>query len=91
MSGGIAYIWDRDGDFNLNCNLATVALEKIEDVEEEADVKSMIQNHLDYTGSAVAQQVLDDWSGFLSQCVRVMPTDFKRVLEEMKKNEVATA
>ena len=90
MSGGIAYIWDRDGDFNMNCNLATVALEKIDDAEEEADVKEMIQKHLDYTGSAVAQEVLNDWDGFLAKCVRVMPTDFKRVLEEMKQAQAAT-
>ena len=91
MSGGIAYIWDRDGDFNLNCNLALVELESIEDAEEEAEVKEMIQKHRQYTGSVVAEQALNDWDGFLSQCVKVMPTDFKRVLEEMKKEEAATA
>ena len=91
MSGGIAYIWDRDGDFNLHCNLATVELEKIEDAEEEAEVKEMIQKHFDYTGSAAAEQVLNDWDGFLAKCVRVMPTDFKRVMEEMKQAAAATA
>ena len=42
MSGGIAYIWDREGNFNLNCNLATVELDSITDAEEEADIKSLI-------------------------------------------------
>ncbi len=91
MSGGIAYIWDQDGKFNLNCNLATVELEKIETGEEEADVKEMISRHQQFTGSVVAQQVLSDWDGFMSQCVKVMPTDFKRVLNEMKNAEAATA
>ena len=91
MSGGIAYSWDRNGDFNLNCNLATVALESIETAEEEADVKEMISRHAEFTGSEAAAAVLADWSGFLSQCVKVMPTDYKRVLEEMKQAETATA
>ena len=54
MSGGIAYVWDRQGDFNLNCNLELVALEKIEDADEEADVKSMISKHQQFTDSTVA-------------------------------------
>src|SRR6056297_1018077 len=82
MSGGIAYIWDRVGDFNLNCNLATVELERIESAEEEAEVKDMIRRHLEYTKSEVAREAIEDWDGFLSQCVKVMPTDYKRVLQE---------
>ena len=84
MSGGIAYILDANGDFNLNCNLATVELEQIDSAEEEAKVKSLIQKHLDHTGSVVAANVLADWDGFLSKCVKVMPTDYKRVLNEQK-------
>ncbi|QDT12299.1 glutamate synthase large subunit [Planctomycetes bacterium K23_9] len=91
MSGGIAYIWDRDGNFNLNCNLATVELEKIEPGEEEADVKEMITRHHQFTSSVMAEQALANWDTFLSQCVKVMPTDFKRVLNEMKNAETATA
>jgi glutamate synthase (NADPH/NADH) large chain len=91
MSGGIAYIWDRDGTFNLNCNLATVALEKIETAEEEEDVKEMISRHQQLTLSAVAAEALEHWDDFLGQCVKVMPTDYKRVLEEMKQQETATA
>ena len=92
MSGGIAYIWDRKGDFNLNCNLATVALESIDTAEEEAEVKEMIEKHLQFTASTVAAAALDNWDQFLSQCVRVMPTDFKRVLQELKQQrEPATA
>ncbi len=91
MSGGIAYIWDRHGNFNLNCNLATVALEKIESGEEEDEVKEMIERHGQFTGSTVAAQVLDNWDEFLSQCVKVMPIDYKRVLQQMKKQETATA
>jgi glutamate synthase domain-containing protein 3 len=87
MSGGIAYIWDRQGNFNLNCNLASVALESIESAEEEAEVKEMIEKHRQFTGSTVAAAALDNWEQFLSQCVKVMPIDYKRVLQEMKKQQ----
>ena len=87
MSGGIAYIWDQDGKFNLNCNLATVELEKIESAEEEAEVKEMIRRHQQFTESVVAGQVLDDWDGFMQKCIKVMPTDYKRVLKEMEKEK----
>ena len=83
MSGGIAYVWDRDGKFNVRCNLATVALERIETQDEQDQVRSMIERHLDYTGSGLAQMALDNWQTFLDQCVKVMPTDYKRVLQEM--------
>ena len=91
MSGGIAYIWDRNGDFNLNCNLATVELESITDAEEEKEIQSLIQRHVELTGSVVGAEALDDWSGFVSQCVKVMPTDYKRVLNEMKTQAAANA
>lgn len=87
MSGGIAYVWDKAGDFNLNCNLGLVVLEKIEAGQEEADVKSMIENHVRYTGSEIGQEALDHWPTFLSQCVKVMPTDYKRVLEETRAKQ----
>ncbi|MCP4942965.1 MAG: glutamate synthase large subunit [Planctomycetaceae bacterium] len=91
MSGGVAYIWDRDGDFNLNCNLATVELEAITDAEEEADVQSLIKRHAELTGSAVAAEALADWPQFIAQCIKVMPTDYKRVLNELKAQTAANA
>jgi len=91
MSGGIAYIWDRDGEFNLNCNLATVELESLTDAEEEAEVKSLIQSHVELTGSVVGAEALANWPQFISQCIKVMPTDYKRVLNELKAQAAANA
>jgi glutamate synthase (NADPH) large chain len=90
MSGGIAYVWDKQGDFNLRCNLATVELESIESGQEESEVKAMIQTHVQLTGSEAGKAALADWQAFLGQCVKVMPVDYKRVLLEMKR-EAATA
>ena len=82
MSGGVAYVWDRQGDFEIRCNLEMVELERIDSTEEELEVRDLISRHADYTRSGPARQALEDWPTFLSQCVKVMPTDYKRVLEE---------
>ena len=87
MSGGIAYVWDRDGQFNLRCNLATVELEKITSPEEEAEIREMIQHHFNYTGSEVAREVLENWQTYVQQCVKVMPTDYKRVLQQLAEGK----
>jgi len=87
MSGGIAYVWDLDGKFNLNCNLATVELERISAGEEERMVKEMIRRHQAFTGSEQAARVLADWPLFMKKCIKVMPTDLKAVLEEAKRSQ----
>jgi glutamate synthase (NADPH/NADH) large chain len=90
MSGGIAYVWDRRGDFNLKCNLALVELEQIEPGEEEAEIKEMISLHQQLTGSAVAGEALGDWGEFLARCIKVMPVDYKRVLLKQKAQAAVT-
>jgi glutamate synthase domain-containing protein 3 len=87
MSGGIAYVMDREEDFRLKCNLGTVGLERIESAEEEQFVKELVTRHLELTGSTVAKGVLDNWSAFVAGCVKVMPTDYKRVLQQLSENK----
>jgi len=90
MSGGIAYIWDRKNNFPALCNMGMVELESLEVEEDINEVKTLIENHLQYTGSAVAKAALDDWSNTVTQMIKVMPTDYKRVLQEMaQQQEVA--
>ena len=89
MSGGIAYIWDRSGNFEKNCNKGTVLLEPLENRADIKELKSMIEKHAGYTGSTIAQEILSDWSNQLSNFVKVMPTDYKRVLEEMASKNIA--
>ena len=90
MSGGIAYIWDRNKTFAPLCNMGMVELESLEVEEDINEVKTLIENHLKYTGSAVAKAALDNWSETVAQFVKVMPTDYKRVLQEMaQQKEVA--
>jgi glutamate synthase domain-containing protein 3 len=84
MSGGIAYIWDRNDGFLGNCNLGMVELEKVVADEDVAELRELIEKHADYTGSTVAEAVLKNWTDCLPQFVKVMPIDYKRVLEEKK-------
>ena len=85
MSGGIAYIWDPSGDFNLNCNLGMVELDTVHEKQDVAELREMVQKHLDYTGSKVAEKVLKQWPDVLTEFVKVMPTDYKRVLEQQRQ------
>ena len=87
MSGGIAYIWDPNDEFLRNCNLGMVALEKVENEEDVDELKTLIELHQNYTASTVATSVLDRWDETLPQFVKVMPTDYKRVLMERKARE----
>ena len=84
MSGGIAYVWDRDGDFKIRCNTGMVALLPVEDSADVAELKALIENQARYTDSTVAKDVLARWDTTLPQFVKVFPEDYRRVLEEAK-------
>ena len=84
MSGGIAYVLDEEEDFITRCNLEMVALEKVETDEDITELRTLIEKHLGHTGSTAVAQVLEEWEAPLPKFVKVMPTDYKRVLEEQK-------
>ncbi len=81
MSGGIAYILDRDGDFNIRCNQDQCSLTGLTDAEEIEDIRGMIHRHAEYTRSSLAWEILADWNEIMSQFVKVMPDDYKRILD----------
>jgi glutamate synthase domain-containing protein 3 len=85
MSGGIAYILDEDGKFPGHCNQALVRLESLQDTEEIETVRNMIQRHAQYTQSQRAAQILENWDKFLPSFVKVIPTDYQRVLQSLKR------
>ena len=88
MSGGIAYVFDEDGRFAERCNMGLVDLEPLTNNEDASEAKTLIEEHLSYTGSTVAAHVLDNWQTARKQFVKVMPRDYKRVLEERKAETV---
>jgi glutamate synthase (ferredoxin) len=85
MSGGVAYVLDVIGDFPQRCNPAMVGLEKLEDPEELQEVRAMIQRHAEYTGSERARSILKLWEEMAPKFVKVMPKDYKRVIEATKR------
>ena len=85
MSGGVAYVWDKDKDLAKQCNTETFELETVSDAADIAELKTLISRHLEYTESTVAAQILANWDTALAQFVKVMPTDYKRVLNERAK------
>ena len=91
MSGGIAYVFDSDDDFITRCNLGMVVLEKLETPEDIAELKGLIEKHQRLTGSSAASRILDSWDVSLPKFVKVMPVDYKRVLEENKAKAGAGA
>ena len=84
MSGGVAYVLDESGDFATRCNTQMVALEALEG-EEINDLRELIQRHADYTHSQKAALVLANWSEMLPKFVKVMPKDYKRMLQCIKE------
>jgi glutamate synthase (ferredoxin) len=84
MSGGVAYILDEQGDFATRCNTQMVGLEKLTDPSEIAEVRQVIQKHLDYTQSQKAAQILAQWEAIVPKFVKVMPRDYKRVLQAIQ-------
>ncbi|PWH14078.1 MAG: glutamate synthase large subunit [Ardenticatenia bacterium] len=85
MSGGIAYVLDETGDFPRRCNQSMVWLERLENAEEVEQVRRMIERHAEYTRSQKARHVLENWGEMVSRFVKVMPKDYKRMLETVAR------
>lgn len=83
MSGGIAYVFDTENDLERLCNKDMVELERMTE-EDEAEVKEMIEKHFKYTGSDPAEWILQNWEIAAPLFVKVMPKDYKAVLEKQK-------
>ncbi len=82
MSGGIAYLWDPNGAFPPNCNMDMVELQPLEDEAEIDEVRDLITQHQEATGSTLAARLLGRWPDAVPEFVKVMPLDYKRAIEE---------
>ncbi len=91
MSGGIAYVYDDTELFDIRCNLDTVDLESIWQEEDKKLLRRMIEDHFRYTGSAIARFIIENWEAQLPLFVKVMPIEYRRVLERMRLQEETTA
>ena len=89
MSGGIAYIWDQHNEFLEKVNLELVELENLDNPEDEVECLNLIKQHAKLTGSTIAQKAIDTWAKTRNQIVKVMPIDYRRVLQQQKKTAAA--
>ncbi|HOX38998.1 MAG TPA: glutamate synthase large subunit [Candidatus Brocadiia bacterium] len=87
MTGGIAYIFNDSGLFDIRCNLDTVDLETVWTERDQAELAAMIRAHMNFTGSARAARILENWEACLPMFVKVMPIDYRKSLERMKLHE----
>ncbi|MCL1961542.1 MAG: glutamate synthase-related protein [Desulfovibrionaceae bacterium] len=107
MSGGVAYVYDEDGQFARRCNLAMVTLEKVLPAGEqkaagdagawhrgqtdEEQLRQLIDEHLRWTGSRRARELLDHWAATREKFVKVFPVDYRRALDRMQARQQVAA
>ena len=107
MSGGVAYVYDEDGLFNTRANTAMVSLDRVlsdteqrasvdpsiwhRDQTDEAQLKAMLADHLRYTGSRRARELLDNWDAARAKFVKVFPHEYKRALGELHAAKAAAS
>ncbi|HEC42822.1 MAG TPA: glutamate synthase large subunit [Bacteroides sp.] len=84
MSGGIAYVLDLEGDFDYYCNMGMVEISLVEDMNDIRELQGLIQQHKRYTGSPRAKDVLENWETYIPRFIKIIPYEYKRVLEEEK-------
>ena len=88
MSGGIAYVLDDINALRIRTNLGTVELEPLVDSQDILEVHSLVSLHAEMTQSSVAKKLLEQWEASVAKFVKVIPTDYKRVLAEQSKQSV---
>ena len=106
MSGGIAYVYDEDGQFASRCNTSMVTLEEVvtaaeqhaggktrlhKDQADETQLRKLLEDHNRWTGSRRARELLDHWATSRLKFVKVFPNEYKRALAEMYEREVEAA
>lgn len=88
MSGGVAYVLDEIGNFDFFCNMEMVELSLIEDSMDSKEVQGLISNHHKYTGSQRAKHILDNWSSYVDKFKKIVPIEYKKVLQEEKMEAI---
>lgn len=84
MSGGVAYVYNIKGDFDYYCNMQMVELSLIEDSYDSKELYSLITKHFEYTNSPRARYILDNWESEVEKFIKVMPIEYKKVLQDEK-------
>ena len=88
MSGGIAYVLNENGDFDYYCNMGMVELSLVEDYSDVNELTEFITRYYHFTRSKKAKMILDDPDKYLPMFIKVIPYDYKKVLQEQKLEEI---
>ncbi|AHG00313.1 glutamate synthase [Halostagnicola larsenii XH-48] len=88
MSGGVAYVYDPDGDFDDRANTGMVTLHDSLEEEDETMLRRLVENHVAYTGSERGQDLLDNWERSLESFVKVMPDAYHEAITEDGRDDV---
>lgn len=89
MSGGIAYVWNPNGDFDYFCNMEMVELSLIDEMADNRELYRLIGNHYKHTHSPLAAVMLDNWEEYVQQFIKVIPIEYKKVLHDEKVANLA--
>ena len=88
MSGGIAFVLNEAGNFDYYCNMGMVELSLVEDLHDINELKYFIIRHFEFTGSKKAKMIIDNFDKYLGMFIKVIPYDYKKVLQEQKLEEI---
>ena len=88
MSGGVAYVWDKNHNFDYFCNMDQVEINLVEEASVRKELHELVRQHYLYTSSELARRMLDDWNHYIEDFVQVVPIEYKRVLQEEKLREL---
>jgi glutamate synthase (NADPH/NADH) large chain len=91
MSGGIAFVLDEQEVFASRCNQSMIDLEPVLDCQDIQNLRSLIERHYQFTDSALAQRILQNWEIMLPKFVKVMPQDYRRALLQLEQERVIAA
>jgi glutamate synthase (NADPH/NADH) large chain/glutamate synthase (ferredoxin) len=84
MSGGIAFVLNEDGRFEQRCNMGLIELERVGTDEDRALLRSLLERHAEATGSRKAQTILNRWDDFLPKFIKVIPVEYRKVVQQRK-------
>ncbi|NNK27644.1 MAG: glutamate synthase subunit alpha, partial [Flavobacteriaceae bacterium] len=90
MSGGIAYVYDKDAIFEKNCNTEGLNLDPVEAAEDIAELKQLIENHYNATLSPLAQRILENWEKELPKFIKVLPEEYRQALKRLEEEQQVT-
>lgn len=84
MSGGVAYVWDRERNFDFFCNMEMVELSLVEDAQDKKELLELVERHAGHTGSPLARRLLDNWSLHVGEFIKATPIEYKKILYDRR-------